>query len=147
MRRERLEASIPCCLMCACSLRVSHGRIQSSSISQELYHLKSILFLWIIYIFFMISLYKTHFSSTRVPRIREWWSLFKNFDCVLLCLCFFLFKHQKEHNFYSSAWFTCVVWLIMTFSEQFFLVTCNNTLISYKREPCSKSLIQTVRNI
>lgn len=146
MRRVRLEASIPCYLMCACSLRVSHGRIQSSLISQELYHLKSILFLWIIYIFFMISLYKTHFSSTRVPRIREWWSLFKNFDCVLLCLCFFLFKHQKD-NFYSSAWFTYVVWLIVTFSEQFFLVTCNNTLFSYKREPCSKSLIQTVRNI
>lgn len=147
MRRARLEASIPCCLICAYSLRVSHGRIQSPLISHELYHLKSILFLWFTYIFFMISLYKTHFNSPCLPRMIGWCSLFEKFDCVLLCLCLFLFKHQKDDNFYSSTWCTCIIWLMVTVSEQFLLENYTKTLISYKRESCSKSLILTMRNI
>lgn len=95
MRRARLEISIPCCLICACSLRASHGRIQSPLISQELYHLKSILFLWITYIFFMISLYKTHFNSHCLPRIIKWCSLLRTWLCASM---FMLFPSQASEG-------------------------------------------------
>lgn len=88
MKRARLETLIPCWSICACNLRVSSGRIQSSLISQELYHLKSILILWITYIFFPDFNVQNSFHQSCVPSIIDWCSLFENFDCVLLFMLF-----------------------------------------------------------
>lgn len=92
MKRARLETLIPCWPICAYNLRVSSGRIQSSLISQELYHLKSILILWITYIFFSWFQCTKLISPVLCPQYHR---LMQSFWELWLCASVYAFSYSS----------------------------------------------------